>query len=42
MAHVLAADLVSLAAAVVLFFVAVGQVKGFAFFLGCRPCSTSS
>jgi preprotein translocase subunit SecD len=31
---VLAADLVSLAAAVVLFFVAVGQVKGFAFFLG--------
>lgn len=31
---VLAADLVSLAAAVVLFFVAVGAVKGFAFFLG--------
>jgi preprotein translocase subunit SecD len=31
---VLAADLVSLAAAVVLFFVAVGEVKGFAFFLG--------
>ncbi|HEX4081376.1 MAG TPA: hypothetical protein VHX40_00315, partial [Acidimicrobiales bacterium] len=28
------ADLVSLAAAVVLFFVAVGEVKGFAFFLG--------
>ncbi len=31
---VLAADTVSLAAAVVLFFVAVGEVKGFAFFLG--------
>ncbi len=31
---VLAADTVSLAAAVVLFFVAVGAVKGFAFFLG--------
>jgi len=31
---VLAADTVSLAAAVVLFFVAVGDVKGFAFFLG--------
>ncbi|MGH9090990.1 MAG: protein translocase subunit SecD [Acidimicrobiales bacterium] len=31
---VLAADLVSLAAAVVLYFVAVGTVKGFAFFLG--------
>jgi preprotein translocase subunit SecD len=31
---VLAADTVSLAAAVVLFFVAVGTVKGFAFFLG--------
>lgn len=31
---VLAADMVSLAAAVVLFFVAVGAVKGFAFFLG--------
>ena len=31
---VLAADLVSLAAAVVLYFVAIGDVKGFAFFLG--------
>ena len=31
---VLAADTVSLGAAVVLFFVAVGEVKGFAFFLG--------
>jgi len=31
---VLAADLVSLAAAVVLYLVAVGEVKGFAFFLG--------
>ncbi len=31
---VLAADTVSLAAAVVLFFVAIGTVKGFAFFLG--------
>jgi preprotein translocase subunit SecD len=31
---VLAADTVSLAAALVLFFVAVGDVKGFAFFLG--------
>ena len=31
---VLAADLVSLAAAVVLYLVAVGDVQGFAFFLG--------
>jgi preprotein translocase subunit SecD len=31
---VLAADLVSFAAAAVLFIVAIGEVKGFAFFLG--------
>ena len=39
---VLAADTVSFLAAVLLFFLAAGSVKGFAFFLGLSTCSTSS